>query len=91
MLILFLPWILCDSLELLKLISQIEAKGMLSGREHSFTVNVVSSGVRLSAEMSPMQTSEEQGSTSWEGSKQEREDLDPEGVSSSTEIDALLQ
>ena len=64
---LLIPWILYDSLELLKLISHREAKGMLSGREQSFAVNVVSSGVRFSPEMSALQTSEEQGSTSSEG------------------------
>ena len=58
-----LPWILWDSLELLKLISQREAIGVLSGREHSFAVTVVSSGVRSSPAMSALQTSEEQGST----------------------------
>ena len=86
-----IPWILWDSLELLKLISQREAKWELSGREHSFAVNVVSSGVRFSPEMSALQTSEEQGSTSAEGSKQEKEVMPPEGVPSSTETEALLQ
>ena len=65
--------------------------GMLLGKEQSFVVNVVSAGVRFRSEMSALQTSAESGSTSSEGSKQEKEDVPPEGASSSTEIEALLE
>ena len=58
-----------DSFELLKLISQMDPRLVLSGSEHSWT-ETSESEAKARSVMSPVQAAEEQGSTSGLGSKQ---------------------
>ena len=86
-----IPWILLVSLELLKLISQMEAKLEFSWKEQILTVSDSSSEDWIRSEKSPWQTSAEHGSIPLSGSKHEKEAELPERVWSVTTTDALSQ